>query len=319
MLNFSLYGMVLGFLLDLLIGDPKGWPHIVRGIGRLVSFLEKRLYPLQNKFLGGFLLVILTLFVSSGIPLALLLLSWHVSPWLYLAVCTVLVWQILSVRSLSEETRPVYEALENGDLPEARKAVSMVVGRDTQNLDEAGTVRAAVETVAENTADGVASPLFYILLGGAALGCFYKAVNTMDSMIGYHTEKYEQFGKAAARLDDILGYLPSRICSIVMALSSGIAGYDMKNAFRIRHRDASLPASPNAGQCESVMAGALHIRLGGDAFYFGHLTRKPYLGDNDRPVEKKDILRSHRILNITALLLLIFTVAVKGGFILAVL
>lgn len=318
MLIFSLYGMILGFLLDLLIGDPKGWPHIVRGIGSVISFLEKHFYTIRNKFLGGLLLVILTLIISSGIPLALLLLSWRISPWLYLAVDTSLVWQILSVRSLSRETLPVYDALEAGDLPGARKAVSMVVGRDTQNLNETDTIRAAVETVAENTSDGVASPLFYILLGGAALGCFYKAANTMDSMIGYHTERYEQFGKAAARLDDILGYLPARICSISMALASGMAGYDMKNAFRIRHRDASLPKSPNAGQCESVMAGALHIRLGGDACYFGQLVQKPCLGDSDRPIEREDILRSHRILKATSFLLFILTAVIKGGFILAV-
>lgn len=205
------------------------------------------------------------------------------------------------------------------DLPAARRAVSMVVGRDTQTLDEAGTARAAVETVAENTADGIAAPLFFILLGGVPLGCLYKAANTMDSMIGYHTDRYEEFGKAAARLDDILGFLPARIAALAMGIASGLAGYDMKNAFRIHHRDAALPASPNAGQCESVMAGALHIRLGGNAVYFGRTFTKPFLGNDDRPIERTDILRSHRILYITSILLLILAIALRGGIILAVL
>jgi len=318
LLKYSLCGMFLGFLLDLAIGDPKGWPHIVRGIGKLISFLEKHLYPMENKFRGGLVLVFLTSLLSSGIPLAVLLLSWHISGWLYLAADSLLVWQLLSVKSLADETRPVYDALASGNLPGARAAVSMVVGRDTQDLDESGTIRAAVETVAENTADGIAAPYFYILLGGPALGCFYKAANTMDSMIGYHSEKYELFGRAAARLDDVLGFLPSRICAVLMILASGLTGYDMKNAFRIWRRDASLPASPNAGQCESVMAGAFHIRLGGNAFYFGHLNRKPYLGNDDRPIEKDDILRSHRVMYATAFLLFFLAAAVKGGIILAV-
>ena len=194
--------LALGFLADLLVGDPHGWPHLIRGFGFLIAALERALYPMKNKRAGGTLLVVVVLLLSAGLPALLLFFAWRVSPWLYVVLETVFCWQILATKSLRDESRAVYAKLASGDLPGARKAVSMIVGRDTDALDVAGVTRAAVETVAENASDGVAAPLFYTLLGGAALGCLYKAANTMDSMVGYKNERYLDFGRAAARLDD---------------------------------------------------------------------------------------------------------------------
>lgn len=312
MLTCSTLALGAGFVLDLLLGDPQGWPHLVRGMGALISALEKALYPMKNKRLGGTLLVLLVLLVCTGLPAGLLCLAWRLSPWAYTALEALVCWQLLAVKSLRVESRRVYLALADGSLDRARTAVSMIVGRDTQRLDEAGVARAAVETVAENTSDGVAAPLFFLMLGGAVLGCFYKAVNTMDSMIGYRNDRYLDFGRTAARLDDILNYLPSRLCALAMIGASALCGFDPKGAWRIWRRDRRNHASPNSAQTESVMAGALGIRLAGDAWYFGKLHRKPYIGDDLRPIEPEDILRAHKLLYTTAALLMLAALIVRG-------
>jgi adenosylcobinamide-phosphate synthase len=190
----------------------------------------------------------------------------------------------------------VCKALRKGETEEAREAVSMIVGRDTKELDEAGITRAAVETVAENTSDGMIAPLLYMAIGGAPLGFLYKAVNTMDSMIGYRNDKYQYFGRAAARLDDLLNFLPSRISGILMILVSRPLGLDGKNALRIFLRDRKKHASPNSAQTEAACAGALHLRLAGDASYGGKVHHKPYIGDDDRPIEAEDIARAGRLM-----------------------
>ena len=304
--------LLLGFLLDLLLGDPQGWPHIVRAFGALIAWLERMLYPMRNKRLAGFMLVAITLIVCAGIPAALLFAAWRLSVWAYVVLETLLVWQLLAVKSLRVESGRVYTALTASDLPAAKKAVSMIVGRDTADLDASGVARAAVETVAENASDGVAAPLFYLMLSGAAVGCLYKAVNTMDSMIGYKNEKYLDFGRCAARLDDVLNFIPARLCALTMILASWFTGFDAKSAYRVWKRDRRKHASPNSAQTESVMAGALHLRLAGNASYGGVLHEKPTIGDDLRPIEPEDILRSHRILCATSILLVISILLVRG-------
>ena len=262
--------------------------------------------------LAVLLLVLFVLLVAFGVPALLLLLAWRISPWLYLALETLLCWQLLATKSLRVESRAVYDALAEGNLSGARRAVSMIVGRDTAALDAAGVTRAAVETVAENTSDGIAAPLFYMMLGGAALGCFYKAANTMDSMVGYKNERYLEFGRAAAKLDDVLNYIPARLCAVVMLCATWLCGLDVGNAWRIYRRDRRKHASPNSAHTEAVMAGALRVRLAGDAYYFGVLCKKPYIGDALRPIETEDILRAHKALYATAYLLLLLALLLRG-------
>ena len=312
MLIFSTAALLTGFLLDHLLGDPMGWPHIVRGFGWVIARLETMLYPMKNKRLGGSLLVVLVLAVCTGVPAVLLALAWKLSPWAYFVLESVLCWQLLAVKSLKVESRRVYDRLAADDLPGARQAVSMIVGRDTQALDADGVTRAAVETVAENTSDGVAAPLFYMMLGGGVFGCLYKAINTMDSMVGYKNDRYLDFGRCAAKLDDVVNYIPSRLCAAAMVCVAAFCGLDGKNAWRIWRRDRRNHASPNSAQTEAVMAGALNVRLAGDAYYFGKLHKKPYIGDDDREIVPQDILRSHKLLSMTTALLVMAAVMLRG-------
>lgn len=312
LIALSTLGLCAGFVLDLTLGDPQGWPHIVRGIGGMIAALEKVFYPMKNKRLGGALLVLSVLLVCAALPATLLYVAWRLSPWAYLALEALLCWQFIALKSLRAESRKVYDELIKDDLPAARKAVSMIVGRDTAALDEAGVTRAAVETVAENASDGVIAPLFYLALGGAAFGMFYKAVNTMDSMIGYKNERYMDFGRFAAKLDDCMNYLPSRLSALLMIAMARLCGLDAKSARRIWKRDRRKHASPNSAQTEAAMAGALHVRLAGNAYYFGKLYQKPYIGDDLRPIEPKDILLSHRLLYAASILMFLLVLAVRG-------
>ena len=307
MLLYDTLALLLGFGLDLLLGDPQGWPHLVRYYGKVIEGLEKLLYPMSNKRLGGVLLVIGTLILGAGIPVAVLWLAWRINPWCYVAIGALLSWQCLAARSLRVESLRVYRVLKTGTLAEAQKAVGMIVGRDTAVLDEAGVTRAAVETVAENTSDGEVAPLFYMMLLGPAGGCLYKAVNTMDSMVGYRNERYERFGTCAARLDDVMNYIPARLSALLMIAAAAVCRKDARNAWRIWRRDRRKHASPNSAQTESVMAGALRVRLAGDAVYGGVVHQKPYIGDDLRPIETEDIRRSHTLLYGTAWLMLLLT------------
>lgn len=296
MLIVATLALCAGFLLDLLVGDPHGLPHLVRGFGLVVSTLEKAFYPMKRKRLGGALLVLCTLGLCAGAPALLLLGAWRLSPWVYFAFETLLCWQVLAIKDLKDESLAVYLALMRGDLPAARAAVSRIVGRDTARLDRFGVTRATVETVAENVCDGVVAPLLYLALGGAALGCLYKAVNTMDSMIGYRNDRYLDFGRAAARLDDAFNFLPARLAALLLLAAARPCGLDAASAFSVWKRDRRKHASPNSAQTEAVMAGALRVLLGGDAVYFGKLHQKPAIGDDLRPIEPADILRAHRML-----------------------
>ncbi len=297
----------IGFIIDAFLGDPYSLPHPVRLIGSAIDRLEallRRLLP-KREMLAGTVLALTVALVSAAVPAVILILLYRVHFFLGLAAESVMCYYLLAARCLTNESMKVCRALENGDTEGARRAVSMIVGRDTETLDEAGIIRAAVETVAENTSDGVTSPMLFMALGGAPLGFFYKAVNTMDSMIGYKNEKYIKFGRFAARLDDLLNLLPSRLTALVMIASAAVAGLDWKNSFRIWRRDRLRHTSPNSAQTEAVMAGALGVRLAGDASYFGVVHKKPTIGDGLRPVEAGDIRLANRLMYLTSIFTLI--------------
>lgn len=302
----SLIGtLIIGYVADLILGDPHNVWHPVCFIGNMISTLEKgirRFLPksVRGEFAGGICLVILVLFCSMAIPLAILLVCYHIHWGLGFAVQSYMCYTILATKSLKTESMKVYDALKKEGLESGRKAVSMIVGRDTQRLDETGVIKAAVETIAENTSDGIIAPMIFMILGGPVPGYFYKAANTMDSMVGYKNEKYMHFGRAAAKFDDFLNYLPSRISAMLMILASFLLKLDGKNAKRIWKRDKRKHSSPNSAQTESVMAGALRVQLAGDAWYFGEKYEKPTIGDAYRPVEIEDIPRANRLLYATS-------------------
>lgn len=307
--------VLFGFLLDLILGDPETWPHPVRAIGGMIAGFERILYPRrdidQEKFWNGFMLALAVPAVCGTAAWLLLSAAYRFAWQAGLLLETVMCWQILSVKSLKDASMKVLRSLEAEDPEAARQDVSMIVGRDTEKLDRDGIVRAAVETVAENTSDGVTAPLIYLVLGGPAAGWIYKAVSTMDSMIGYRNERYLFFGRAAARMDDVLNYLPSRIAAVLMILSAFFCGFDGKGAVRIWQRDRRNHKSPNSAQTESVCAGALGLRLAGPASYFGKLVEKPYIGDDVRRPEPEDIRRANRLLFGTAVLSLVLFLAVR--------
>lgn len=295
---------LIGMILDWIFGDPVWLYHPVRIIGKWISFLEKIL----RKFAGdqegnekklsiaGGILWILVILVSAAVPMGILYLAEKFSPCAAFVLECFWCYQLLAARSLGKESKKVYKKLIQDDLSGARLAVSMIVGRDTENLTVEGVTKAAVETVAENTNDGVIAPLIYMLIGGPILGFVYKAVNTMDSMLGYKNEKYLYFGRVAAKMDDVAGFIPARISALLMILASCLLGMDGKNALWIWKRDRRKHASPNAAQTEAVCAGALQVQLAGDAWYFGKKHEKDTIGDPIREIEPRDILRSEKLM-----------------------
>ena len=296
-----LLALALGFCLDLLLGDPHWMPHPVRWMGRLISGLEpplRRLFPESDRgrLAGGTALTVLVVGLSGGLAWLLLRVCGLLSPWLALGAETVMCYQLLAAKSLRTESMKVYRALKEGTLEEGRRAVAMIVGRDTDRLDQAGVARAAVETVAENASDGVIAPLLFLALGGGPLGMAYKAVNTLDSMVGYRNDRYLYFGRPSARLDDAVNFLPARLAGVLMCLGAALAGFSGREAFRIFRRDRHNHKSPNSAQTEAACAGALGIQLGGVNYYFGALVEKPSIGDDTRPVEPEDIPRANRIM-----------------------
>ena len=294
----SLAACAAGLLLDLLFGDPVWLYHPVRLIGNWISWAERQLRKVCGSHLmaAGGVLWVMTALMAFLIPFALLVLAGWLHPALRFLLETFWCFQILAARSLSSESRKVYEKLKESDLPGARRAVSMIVGRDTEKLTEEGVTKAAVETVAENTSDGVTAPLIYMMIGGAPLGFLYKAVNTMDSMLGYKNDRYLYFGRIPAKMDDIFNYIPARITGLLMTAAAFLTGLDGKNAWKIYRRDRRKHASPNAAQTESACAGALGVQLAGDAVYFGKVYKKEFIGDALRRIEPEDILRTRRLM-----------------------
>ena len=313
---WSLYALILGFCLDLLIGDPHGIPHPVVYIGKLIDVTEKgmrKMFPktVRGENFAGAAVWLIVVTVSAGIPLLVLHLAYGANCWVGLLLETILCAQILATKSLKTESMKVYQALQTGDLSKARYAVSMIVGRDTQYLDEAGVTRAAVETVAENTSDGIIAPMLFLAIGGAPLGFFYKAVNTMDSMLGYVEPPYKNIGLVPAKADDVLNFIPARLSALFLLAAGAILGLDGKNGWRIFRRDRYRHASPNSAQTESVCAGLLGLRLAGDAWYHGVLHKKEYIGDALRQIEHEDIPRACRLMYGTTLLALLLGCAVR--------
>ena len=312
--------VLLGFVIDCFLGDPVWFlPHPVILIGKLISFSEKKLRKLfpktpKGELTAGAVMAFLVPLLSAEAAFGILFLCFWIHPWLYFSVCAFMCWQIFAARCLQKEAVKVLRCLEKDGLEGGRKQVSMLVGRDTDRLDESGVLRAAVETVAENTSDGVIAPLLFMMLGGPVGGFFYKAVNTMDSMVGYKNEKYLYFGRFAAKMDDVVNFIPARLSALGMIVSAFLLrDCDGRKAFRIWVRDRRKHASPNSAQTESVCAGALRIRLGGPASYFGVLHDKPTLGDPEREIERRDIGRSCRLMYGTTLFWLIVFSAVSIG------
>lgn len=311
--------VLIGFIVDFFLGDPRSLPHPVVGIGKLISLIEKRLRRGDKGDLTrGAVTVVLVAGISALLPAALLVLAWKIHPAAYLFLESVMCWQLVAARDLVRESRAVQRALDAGDIEGARRAVSMIVGRDTDKLDRDGICRAAVETVAENTSDGVIAPLFWMGLFGAVGGFFYKAVNTMDSMIGYKNEKYLLYGRAAAKLDDLVNFLPARLSALLMILVCPLLGLDVKGAFRIFMRDRAKHESPNSAQTESVCAGALGVRLAGDAFYGGVLHKKEFIGDPARDIEPRDIERAGRLMYLASAAALLLILLLRGMMILCI-
>lgn len=316
-MKWSLLALLLGYGIDLVVGDPHGIPHPVVAIGKLISRLEallRRIFPRSDtdeKIAGGVLWLTVAL-SSAAVPALALWLCHLVSPWLRLAAESVMCWQILAVKSLRDESMKVCRALESGDLDRSRRAVSMIVGRDVARLDEAGVARAAVETVAENTGDGVVAPMLFTALGGAPLGFFYKAVNTMDSMLGYTEPPYKNFGLIPAKLDDAMNFIPARLSAVLMLAAGALLGLDVKNGWRIFRRDRFCHASPNSAQTESACAGLLGLRLAGNAWYHGLLHPKPYIGDPVRRIEHGDIPLACRLMYVTAALAMLLICTLKA-------
>ena len=300
-MELSLLAVILGFILDLIVGDPHWLYHPIRLVGHLISGLEKllrRIFPKteQGELIAGGFLLVLTAGITTAVAWGLLLVAGLVHPCLRFALEVIMCYWVLATKSLKTETMKVYDALKEGDLKKARFAVSMVVGRDTEVLDDIGVI----------------APLLFLMIGGAPLGFLYKAVNTMDSMVGYKNDKYLYFGRAAAKFDDVLNYIPARLSGMLMCGAAAFCGMDSKNAWRIYRRDRYNHSSPNSAHTEATAAGAMHIQLAGNAYYFGKLYEKPTLGDPDRPVEYEDIPRVNRLLYATAILSLVVFGLVKG-------
>ena len=311
------YAVLGGFVLDAIFGDPAWLPHPVVYMGKAISVLEKGLRARlpktpEGELWGGrilaFCLPVGTLALTSIVCMGAAALH----PLLGLAVQMFWCGQALAAKGLVQESMNVYRELTKPDLPAARIAVSRIVGRDTEALTAEGVTKAAVETVAENASDGVIAPLFYMLLGGAPLALTYKAINTMDSMVGYKNTQYLYFGRAAAKLDDVANYLPSRIAALLWVAAAALTGNDARSAWRIWRRDKRSHASPNSAQTESACAGALNVQLAGPAYYFGEYYKKPTIGDSVRPIEPEDIRRADRMMYAESLLALALGLLIRG-------
>lgn len=310
--------LAIGFVLDLVLGDPRGFPHPVRAIGGLISFLDGRLRAVAGgsahaQRVAGCALVVLVVGASCAAVSLTLWLCALISPVLALVMESVMCYQMLAAKSLRVESTRVERALEEGTLDDARRAVSMIVGRDTGGLTEEGVAKAAVETVAENTSDGVVAPLLFMALFGAVGGVFYKAVNTMDSMVGYKNDVYRDFGWAAARLDDVLNFIPARVAGVLMCAAAWVVRFDGHRAWRVFLRDRHKHTSPNAAHTEAACAGALGVQLAGSNYYFGKLVEKPTLGDATRAVEPADIARANRLMYATSVLALMLSLCVAAA------
>lgn len=296
----------IGYCLDLILGDPYWIPHPIRFIGKGINKLEEILRRIfkkdKNLRLAGVLLALGIIACTYIITFSVIFVFKSINSHLAMAAQAFMIFQILATNSLAKESRKVYYPLKERNLPEARKFLSYIVGRDTASLQKKEITRATVETVAENISDGIIAPLLYIFIGGAPLGMAYKAVNTLDSMVGYKNDRYKDLGWSSAKIDDIANFLPARLTGLLITLATILLKYDIKNSIKILLRDRKNHSSPNAGYPEAAVAGALGIQLGGTNIYFGKPVYKPTIGDNLRDIEIEDINRTIRIMYITSFL-----------------
>ncbi len=305
------YQILIAILLDQLLGDPRWLPHPVRIIGAACVGCERLTRAVLPSFAAGICSVALGLALTGATIWGLLAGATLLHPWLGLAMSILLLYTTIAARDLVRHSTEVYLALQEGNLPEARKRVGMIVGRDTADLDESGVARATVESVAESMVDGVTAPLFFALLGGPMGAMLYKAINTMDSMFGYKNEQYLTFGWAAARLDDLANFVPARLTSLMIPAASFPLGLDPKRSLMTLLRDRFAHASPNSGHSEAAVAGALGVQLGGPNSYFGTVVNKPTIGDATRPLEPRDILRANRLMLLSSTLTLMVCIALR--------
>ena len=308
---------IIAFLIDTIIGDPRTKYHPVVLMGKLIALLEHCFYRADDsdnkKFVMGIMLVIITLLISYEVAAAIMMLSYQIPfSWGSAAVGGLLLSFTISPNSLAKAGKGIYALLIMCELTEAREKVGWIVGRDTKDLDDAEIARATIETIAENTVDGIIAPLFFFVLGGVPLAVLYRAANTMDSMIGYKNEKYLYFGRGAAKLDDVLNYIPARITAMLFLFSALILGFDYRNAYRIMQRDAAKHPSPNGGYAEATMAGALHIRLGGMNSYFGRKSFRAYMGDAMVLIVPQHIMAAIRMMYTATVLFIIVLYTMFG-------
>lgn len=307
--RYNAIAMLTGFLLDLLIGDPEGWPHPVIWIGKYISLTDRKIRERAGGDRaklrrGSVWMTVSTVLIAMAVTAAVMRLAMFGGRWVLLAVMSVISWTCQSAKCLAKEAKDVSKALKRS-LEDGRKQVGRIVGRDTASLSSEDIVAATVETVAENTTDGVVSPLIYLLLGGPVLAMGFKAASTLDSMEGYLDEKYRDIGWCGAKLDDVLNYIPARLSGLLMCLGAFLCRLDGKNAFRILKRDHANHLSPNCAWTESAAAGALHVQLGGSHEYFGKTIEKPTIGDADRSIRRSDILLTNKLMYATSVLVLI--------------
>lgn len=318
MIEFLLLNLIsigIAIVVDFIIGDPYGFPHPVIYMGKFISTLEKyfRKKSKNDKELkkyGGFifLILILTTYITTFVIVSI----FSFNKILYILVNSFLLYTTVAAKCLKVESEKVYKALEDEDINKARLMLSYIVGRDTTTLEESEIVRAAVETVAENASDGVIAPLFYGIIGGAPLAMMYKAINTMDSMLGYLTEKYKYIGYFPAKLDDIANFIPARITGIAMCISSPIVGGNIIRSVRVMIRDRKNHKSPNCAYPEGAAAGAMDIRLGGSNIYFGEVIEKPTIGDNIKPINRMHIKECNKLMIVSEILFFLFSIFTLG-------
>jgi adenosylcobinamide-phosphate synthase len=308
----NILSIYIGYIMDLIIGDPYSFPHPVRYIGKLIKKTEKKIRNIakSDKDLkkGGFALWFVTVGTTYLVTYLIVKLS-SLIPGGFLIVNSLLIYTTLATKCLKDEAVKIYKVLKTGDIEKSRIQLSYIVGRDTENLDEDEIIRATIETVAENTVDGIIAPMFYAFIGGAPLAMAYKAINTLDSTVGYKNEKYKDLGFASAKIDDIANYIPARISVLLMMLGSLMLGYDYKNSSKIAIRDRKNHKSPNCAYPEGAVAGALGVQLGGTNIYFGEVVYKPTIGDKIREIEIDDIIKTNKIMYATSIAsMVIFTI-----------
>ena len=308
----NIISIYTGYALDLIIGDPYSFPHPVRFIGKLISIVEKYIRKITSTDRGlkiaGFFLWFITVGVTFVVTYFVVIL-FKFNNFAYFIVNSILIYTTLATKCLKDESTKIYKVLKTGDIEKSRVQLSYIVGRDTTHLNEKEIVRATVETVAENTVDGIIAPLFYGFIGGAPLAMAYKAINTLDSTVGYKNDKYYYLGFASAKIDDIANYIPARIGVLLLALGSLFTGFNFKNALKIGIRDRKNHKSPNCAFSEGAVAGALGIQLGGTNIYFGKPVYKPTIGDKRREIEVEDIVRTNKIMYGASIIsILIFTI-----------